>query len=762
MVLRFLAPLLALPLLAAAETPPAGVVRLSRAEYDKLKDAADRAQETPARRQAVVPPSVESAAYELRVSPDRIALEMTADILVKPSAAESRLVLPPAGLLDALTDRGPATVAASGDGSGVALVFPKPGRYRIAARWLPAEERAEGQRSLQFPVLAAAAARLSGFGSDTLFVATSGGPLQPLPAGASRPVPASSFVRAVVRSTARITTPSEKPLLLADTADVFRVERDRVTQRVFVRVSVTRAPLPQVVLLVAPGGQVASISGPSDPTFAAGEDGRIVLTTNAPVSGDAAFSLLLTRPAPEGSAPLDLVPTRVDGAASSRSWILLEPNPTREQQTRPEEGLKAIARVDVEDLPAFALPFSSEGTRAYRVTGAAPRLGITAKLRDVVAPPDTLLSDADLLTVFGDGGSRVDRRRFSFETRLPHLDVPIPEGEEVLSVSVDGTPVTPRMDASALVVSLPPAADGARRVVEVVSKSAVSVPKKRGDLVVAQRPLPGIVSLARWTIVVPEDRRYRVAKTTGIGRVSWSEDQPATMARVDTRRQSWSEADASLDSRLEVGSVAPTAGGGTSSLNVVVADQNNAPLPGVSVELKGPAFPGTRVIVTDGAGRGFFPNLPAGRYTVTASLSGFSKVERTATLNPNAGILVPLTMSVSVKEEVVVTGEAPVVDVTKTTIGQTFSMPQGGGGGGKDLSGLFRKKAKTAPQPVPVEAPAVSGATGLENAYVIDGVNQAGPRSLAMEVQGHGKRLLLSGPMVGAEPLEVVLEVKPK
>src|SRR5512142_3299703 len=66
----------------------------------------------------------------------------------------------------------------------------------------------------------------------------------------------------------------------------------------------------------------------------------------------------------------------------------------------------------------------------------------------------------------------------------------------------------------------------------------------------------------------------------------------------------------------------------TGDIEGTVSDQNNAPLPGVTVELRSPALLGTRTTVTDGAGRYRLPALPPGTYTVTGALSGFTKAER--------------------------------------------------------------------------------------------------------------------------------------
>ncbi len=167
----------------------------------------------------------------------------------------------------------------------------------------------------------------------------------------------------------------------------------------------------------------------------------------------------------------------------------------------------------------------------------------------------------------------------------------------------------------------------------------------------------------------------------------------------------------------------------TGDLEGTVADQNGAPLPGVSVELRSPQLQGTRTAVTDNAGRYRFPVLAPGVYAVTAQLSGFTKVERSGLkVSLGATTTIPITMGLSVKEEIVVTSEAPAVDTSRSTIGTTASLeaiqrlPLGRNfvsiantvaGTGTDVSGNVT----------------VYGATGLENAYIIDGVNTTGVKT---------------------------------
>ena len=167
----------------------------------------------------------------------------------------------------------------------------------------------------------------------------------------------------------------------------------------------------------------------------------------------------------------------------------------------------------------------------------------------------------------------------------------------------------------------------------------------------------------------------------------------------------------------------------TGDLEGTVADQSGVPLPGVSVELTSPQLQGARTAVSDNAGRFRFPVLGPGVYSLTAHLSGFSKVERSnLRVALGATTTVPISMGLSLKEEIVVTSEAPSVDTSKTTIGTSASLesiqrlPLGRNfvsiagtvaGTGTDVSGNIT----------------VYGATGLENAYLIDGVNTTGVKT---------------------------------
>jgi len=162
------------------------------------------------------------------------------------------------------------------------------------------------------------------------------------------------------------------------------------------------------------------------------------------------------------------------------------------------------------------------------------------------------------------------------------------------------------------------------------------------------------------------------------------------------------------------------------SITGEVIDAQGSPVPGATITIT--SNQGTKTFVTDSTGRFYAPFLTPGIYAVKAELTGFSSVEQ-KNIQVHLGqrlTLTGLTLKVGTIEEVVeVVGTAPVVDVTSTTAGgvldadQLKRLPVGRSladilyvvPGVSDSSGAGRAN------------PSIGGASGLENNYIVDGVN---------------------------------------
>jgi Carboxypeptidase regulatory-like domain len=113
----------------------------------------------------------------------------------------------------------------------------------------------------------------------------------------------------------------------------------------------------------------------------------------------------------------------------------------------------------------------------------------------------------------------------------------------------------------------------------------------------------------------------------------------------------------------------------TGRIDVTIKDSTGAVLPGVTVEAAGTQ---TDTAVTDAKGEVHFVNLAPGRYTVSATLTGFTNY-RNENVPVNAGSIVslPVTMAVGgVAERVEVTQETPVIETKRQTISTNVNLDE--------------------------------------------------------------------------------------
>ncbi|MBI2822910.1 MAG: TonB-dependent receptor [Acidobacteria bacterium] len=106
----------------------------------------------------------------------------------------------------------------------------------------------------------------------------------------------------------------------------------------------------------------------------------------------------------------------------------------------------------------------------------------------------------------------------------------------------------------------------------------------------------------------------------------------------------------------------------TATIVGTVSDESAAVLPGVSVTARNLATRVSRTVVTDDEGRYRAPNLPLGEYEVEALLSGFQTGVRSGiTLTVGREAVVDFRLRVGeITERVTVTGEAPLVETTRS------------------------------------------------------------------------------------------------
>jgi outer membrane receptor protein involved in Fe transport len=116
----------------------------------------------------------------------------------------------------------------------------------------------------------------------------------------------------------------------------------------------------------------------------------------------------------------------------------------------------------------------------------------------------------------------------------------------------------------------------------------------------------------------------------------------------------------------------------TGKLTGVVTDEQGTPLPGVVIEITGPALMGGQSLMTTDRGGYRFINLPPGEYTITYRLAGFEAIEKkNIRISINSTVTDDVVlMPMALRETVTVTGEAPIMDVDSSKTSAVYSLKQ--------------------------------------------------------------------------------------
>ena len=166
-----------------------------------------------------------------------------------------------------------------------------------------------------------------------------------------------------------------------------------------------------------------------------------------------------------------------------------------------------------------------------------------------------------------------------------------------------------------------------------------------------------------------------------------------------------------------------------SALTGTVIDQDGLPLPGVTVTLTSEdLIGGAQIKVTGEDGDFKFILLPPGDYHVEADLDGFVSNEVDAHVGLDRDTQVRLTLvPADFGEEILVTAEAPVVDVTKVSTGETYDeeflqLATVGTAGRNYLSIIGAEAGSVGSGNV-----RVFGGVESDNVYLVDGLNTTDP-----------------------------------
>jgi len=167
-----------------------------------------------------------------------------------------------------------------------------------------------------------------------------------------------------------------------------------------------------------------------------------------------------------------------------------------------------------------------------------------------------------------------------------------------------------------------------------------------------------------------------------------------------------------------------------------IVDDGGEALPGVGVEISGPALiSGKRAAVTSAKGTYVFLSLPVGTYKISASLANFKTIiQENIRISAGSSIVVDLALQMgSIEESITVTAASPIVDAKTSTIdakieSQMLEKLPTSRDAFYDLAlatpGMFDHGSSGGWLP----SPTAYGGASNENVFLVNGVNATNPR----------------------------------
>jgi hypothetical protein len=190
-----------------------------------------------------------------------------------------------------------------------------------------------------------------------------------------------------------------------------------------------------------------------------------------------------------------------------------------------------------------------------------------------------------------------------------------------------------------------------------------------------------------------------------------------------------------------------------------LTDSQGLAVPGATVTITGPQ--GSKSTTSDEEGRFSVPFLTPGSYTVRAELSGFRPVEVSAvpvSLGQTSNVTLKMEVG-GLTEQVEVTASNTIIDTTSTTTGAVLTaellsrVPVGR----RFSDALYLAPGVSSGGSVGRANPSISGGSGLDNQYVIDGINVTNSGYGAL-----GSYSIIFGSLGNSTPFDFLQEIQVK
>ena len=648
----------------AQERGPAGTVTLSRTDYDRLLDLANRQPRPPDA--APLPAALTRADIRARVTGGAVRATMTIDGEVFQAGAVKVPLIANATLLDARAGDRPLPLVS--EGNTHVAVLAGPAAFSAALEWGTSVVAAPGRGSFVLPVPPAgsATATFDVPGEQSDLRVSPGLVLRRTSSGGRTIIEAALDPGSATQVwwSARESGPTAAPRearLLADVKTLVTIAEADVRLLSLVDVTVVQGEPAGIEVRLPAGYELASVTG-SSLDRSEQQDQRLMLVVSTPARRHQ-FLLNLERSSGGGSFKLETSLPTVPSAQREIGEVAVEGVGTLELGTGETPGLR---RMDVREVdPSLATVARQSLLSAYRyqrTSGAVPTLAL-----DVTRFPDAAVLAAigeravATTLVTSEGRSLTEVSIWLRNRAQPFMKVSLPPGASMLSVEVAGSAAKPAEGADGMRVPLlrPGLRPDGPYIVSFVYLHSGPAFAKKGDMQMTLPRMDVPVSVVEWELFVPD--RYRADRFTGSAIAAELVQQELVALGVPAP----AEPIAAL-----------TALPGQIAGRVV--DHAGLPIPGATVVAQ--AGGQRQSSITNSNGQYVISGVPSGPLSVTSSLDGFKTTTRSIVYDQRPRQIDFQLMVGDISETVTVSSHAPVIDATSSTAVQVIRPDQAQGG----------------------------------------------------------------------------------
>ena len=677
---RVFAVLVLVPAVAAPQDTPrplgaAGTVTLSRTEYDRLLDLANRKPSPP----DTAPVAAALTRVDISVRIDGSVARAT--MLVEGEVFRSGIAKVPlikgATLLEARAENRPLPVVAEGDLHVAFLPGPTTFAATLEVGTPVSFAPGRGVFVLPVPIAGTATAVITVPGDQTEVHLSRGIVLRRSSANGRTTIEATldpgtpTEVWWSTRDNAPTQPTARDAQMLSEVKTLVTIGEADVRLLTLVDVTVVQGEPSQLDLALPAGYEMVSASGTSLERTESHPD-RLTLFVTNPAQRRHQFLISLERQNNGGSFKLDTSFPALTAARRETGEVAVEGVGTLEIAPATVPGLR---RMDVREvdraLASAARQSLSAAFRYQRTTDVPPTLTMDVRRFPDAAVLAAVAERAIATTLVTSEGHVLTEITLWMRNRAqPFMKVALPEGASLLSVEVAGSPASPveGKDGSRVPLLRPGYRPDGPYAVSFVYLHAGTPFAKKGDMQMTLPKMDVPVNVLEWELFVPD--RYRVDRFDGtVLRADLFE-----RATVTELSQGIGSAAASGYGRGLGGTVAEPMTAMAGQIVGRIVDPTGAPIPGVMVIVQNGAQ--RQQAVTDGSGTYALSGLPSGPLVVEAQMSGFATARRSVLFDQRPRQLDVMMSLGGVAETVTVAAEAPVIDTRKTESGVTIRMDE--------------------------------------------------------------------------------------